>query len=310
MTAELTLPPALNMERLIELALATCASPETRRMYSVQLRKFIASGLPLNREGVALHIQRERDAGKGGSTLISATAAIRKLAGEAQIRGLMSLDELNQIKSVSVGTVYKSAAGVWLTLRQVERLLGLPDRSGYWGCRDACLLSVMLGCGLRRAEMASLKWPAYHSRDGRPCIHVIGKGSKSRVLPVPEWAITDIDAWQTRRLTSPPRFDADNRYLLSTRSDMNHNYITGGLAADTIHKIVYDYGQRLGVNLAPHDLRRTLAQMLRKAGAPLEQIQYTLGHENIATTVLYLGSKLELGKGLAAVDLIKLNSTD
>jgi hypothetical protein len=49
--------------------------------------------------------------------------------------------------------------------------------------------------------------------------------------------------------------------------------------------------------------------MLRKSGAHLEQIQYTLGHQNVSTTVLYLGSVLELAPGLAAVDTLKITST-
>lgn len=310
MTTDLIpLPPALDMDRLIDLALATCASPQTRRMYKSQLRKFISTGLPLNREGVALHLQSERDAGKSGSTLLSASAAIRKLATEAQVRGLMSKDELAQILSVPVGRTYKPNTGVWMTIAETEAFLALPDRSSFWGKRDACLLSLMLGCGLRRAEMAALEWDAYHSRDGRMCVHVLGKGNKTRTLPVPTWAVADIDAWQAVCRDMPPQpvlASIRHANLLQYRP-VDPRYVLGGVNTDWVYLTVQDYGNRIGLSLSPHDLRRTLAQLLRKAGAMLEQIQYTLGHEDISTTVLYLGSKLELAPGMAAVDLLTIS---
>ncbi len=304
------LPPALTVPRLIEMALATCASPHTRRMYGVQLRKFIESGHPLNREGVALHIQQQRDAGLSGSTLITTMAAIRKLASEALIRGLMSQQEFSEINSVSVGRIHKSNTGVWMTIDQTKSLLSLPDRSTWYGQRDACLLAIMLGCGLRRAEMSGLKWEDYHSRDGRMCIHVKGKGNKTRTLPVPLWAQPDMDAWQvTSQTPSPsPKFYKYANITAYTREFLAH-YVLGGLSPNGLYVIVQDYAKQIGLDLSPHDLRRTLAQLLRKSGAMLEQIQYTLGHENISTTVLYLGSKLELSPGVAAVDLLAISNT-
>lgn len=307
------LPPALDMDRLIDLALATCASIQTRRMYKSQLRKFIATGLPLNREGVALHLQSQRDAGKGGSTLLSAMAAIRKLCSEAHIRGLMSTDELGQINAIPIGRTYKPSTGVWMTVEQAQAFLELPDRATYWGRRDACLLSIMMGCGLRRAEMASVPWDAYHSRDGRMCLHVLGKGRKVRTLPVPTWAYADIEAWrETITTQSPPPLKWSRWENLTPYRDggkpLDKSLIMGGLSGNLLYNLVATYGKRLDLDLSPHDLRRTLAQLMRKAGCMLEQIQYTLGHEDIATTILYLGSKLELSPGVAAVDSLKLTA--
>ena len=53
---------------------------------------------------------------------------------------------------------------------------------------------------------------------------------------------------------------------------------------------------QIQVELAPHDLRRTYANLSRKAGAQLEQIQLTLGHESLSTTERYLGSELDFGQ--------------
>jgi site-specific recombinase XerD len=303
-------PVLSDMERLVELTVATCASPETRRMYGVQMRKFLATGLPLNREGVALHLQQQREAGKSPATILSAMSAIRKLVEEARVRGLLTPDEAEQIRSLHAGKLHKTRMGTWLTVAQVQQLGSLPDRASYWGKRDACLLACMIGCGLRRTEMATLKWDNYASRDGRMCfVDIMGKGQRRRTLPVPAWAQPDVDAWYSASRNPP---DARDRAGNGGSLQGAHlrpralEYVLGGISSDAIHDIVSWYGRQLGLDIAPHDLRRTLAQMLRKAGAPLEQIQFTLGHSHVGTTVIYLGSKLELEPGLAAVDMIAL----
>lgn len=70
--------------------------------------------------------------------------------------------------------------------------------------------------------------------------------------------------------------------------------------------LVKSYAEKLEIDIRPHDLRRTLAHLMRKAGAPIEQVQLTLGHASVKTTELYLGGKLEIGKGEAGVDRIRM----
>jgi integrase/recombinase XerD len=296
--------PLEAMERLVELTIATCASPETRRAYRSQLMTFLQSGHPLNREGVALYIQGRRDAGATSATILSATTAIRKLANEALVRKLMSRDEYEEIHSIKPGKHYATRAGLWLTVPQAEALLALPDRSKYLGKRDACLLATMLGCGLRRSEMANLKWDRYQKREGRSCwVDINGKGGKRRTIPIPSWAQPDIDAWKYTAENETPQTDA---YGDHWNGHHDLSYVAGGLKHDTVQWIINGYGEKIGLKLNPHDLRRTLSQMMRRAGADLEQIQYTLGHESIETTVRYLGSVIELAPGMAAVDRIQL----
>jgi site-specific recombinase XerD len=294
-----------SMDELIGMVIATCVSAQTRRAYRAQLVKFMTSGLPLNREGVALFLQSERDNGNGYATMGILVAAIRKLATEAQMRGLMTFEELSLIKSVKPGKQYKTRAGHWLTANQAFDLLDVPDRSTYWGKRDAAILSLMLGCGLRRAEMAAMRWTHYQTREDRPClVDFKGKGDKLRTIPVPTWAQEDVDAWRVAQQQEPPAPEYSLRHL-ERRRPRDTQFIAGGMTGMTVHRLVSYYGHRAGHTLAPHDLRRSLAQMLRKSGAPLEQIQATLGHESIETTALYLGSKLELERGKASVDQLR-----
>jgi integrase len=295
------------VEKLIEHALSTCVSDMTRRIYRTQMYGFFRSGYRLDREGVANYLQQRREQNASSPTLESITAALRKLAREALIRKLLSREEYDGIVDLKPGKSHRTGMGLWLTVPQAEQLLSLPDRNTLTGRRDACILGVMLGCGLRRAEIAELPWECYQSREGRMCfVDFKGKGNKRRTVPVPEWLVSDLEAWK-RDCDTSREFFQGGWYLV----EMDRKLVAGGLKPDTIHKLTNEYGIKMGIPLLnPHDLRRTLARMLRKAGANLEQIQHMLGHESIETTTIYLGSVIELAPGLAAIDKLKLERQD
>ncbi|NJM39666.1 MAG: site-specific integrase [Anaerolineae bacterium] len=81
-------------------------------------------------------------------------------------------------------------------------------------------------------------------------------------------------------------------------------YPTSTAADQEVYRIVKRYADQLNLDLAPHDLRRTYAKLSRSAGAELEQIQLTLGHQSLSTTERYLGTDLNLKK--APSDLIEI----
>ncbi|HEY2845449.1 MAG TPA: tyrosine-type recombinase/integrase, partial [Bryobacteraceae bacterium] len=86
--------------------------------------------------------------------------------------------------------------GNWLSLRQAQALLSAPDITTVRGLRDRAILAVLLGCGLRRSEMAELKFTHLQQRDGRWCIvDLVGKHGRVRTAPMPAWVKVGIDAW-------------------------------------------------------------------------------------------------------------------
>jgi integrase len=278
---------ATGIETLIPAALATCAKAETRRVYRVALQRFASTGLPLNRDGLARHLQQLRERGLSSASVGVTVAAVRKLAEHALTRGMITADEFEQLLTVGPGRVSESRAGLPLTANQVIRYLALPDPSTYWGKRDACILALMVGCGLRRAEMSGLKWDQVRSREGWLClVDVVGNGG-ARTIPVPVWAKVYADTWYAASRQEPPPVPYSLRHMERTRP-RDHRYIAGGMRADAVHALVQRYGRQLGYDLTPNDLRRTLARLLRNAGAPLEQIQYTLGHQTMAATLIWL----------------------
>jgi integrase len=86
--------------------------------------------------------------------------------------------------------------GNWLSVQQAQRLLNAPDVSAPKGLRDRAILAVLLGCGLRRSEVAALTMGYVQQRDGRWCIvDLVGKHGRVRTVPMPAWAKVAIDAW-------------------------------------------------------------------------------------------------------------------
>src|SRR4029077_4932010 len=115
---------------------------------------------------------------------------------EAADNGLLApelaagIARVRSAKSVGIRT------GNWLSVRQAQSLLNTPDISTVRGLRDRAILAVLLGCGLRRSEVAALTFAHVQQRDGRWCIvDLVGKHSRVRTVPMPTWVKVAIDAW-------------------------------------------------------------------------------------------------------------------
>ena len=88
--------------------------------------------------------------------------------------------------------------GNWLTAEQSWNLLQEPDLQRLKGRRDKAILALMLGCGLRRGEVASLRLDHLQLREDHWVIaDLIGKAAHIRTVPVPGWVKSTIDGWTT-----------------------------------------------------------------------------------------------------------------
>jgi len=88
--------------------------------------------------------------------------------------------------------------GNWLTVDQSKTLLGEPPADHLRGKRDRAILALLIGCGLRRAELVGLRTQDFQVREERWVIaDLIGKGKHIRTVPVPIWAKRAVDGWIT-----------------------------------------------------------------------------------------------------------------
>src|SRR5579863_1946022 len=190
-------------EKLKTLVLDSVSSPITKRVYNMALDEFLAWFQQAPRPGFtkatvsAWRVSLEAR-GLGSSSIIVRMSAIRKLAAEAADNGLLAPElaaGIARVKSVkSVGI----RVGNWLSQRQAQTLLNAPDITNVSGLRDRAILAVLLGCGLRRSEVAALTFGHIQQRDGRWCIvDLVGKHGRVRTAPMPTWVKVTIDAWSS-----------------------------------------------------------------------------------------------------------------
>jgi site-specific recombinase XerD len=226
------------------------------------------------------------------STINVRLAAVRRLAYEASDTGLLSPDLAAGSRRVKGAKRLGVRIGNWLTVDQSMTLLGGPPADHLRGKRDRAILALLIGCGLRRAELVGLGTQDFQVREERWVIaDLIGKGKHIRTVPVPFWAKRAVDEW-----TAASGINSGTIFRRVSRLDK----ISGaGITAKAIWHVVKAAAQRADIkNLAPHDLRRTCARLCHLAGGELEQIQFLLGHTSVQTTERYLGCKQKLSQAV------------
>jgi integrase len=130
------------------------------------------------------------------STINVRLAAVRRLAYEAADTGLLSPELVAGIRRVKGVPQLGRRVGNWLTAAEGQQLLSGFDCATLRGKRDAAMLSVLLGCGLRRSEVAGLKISDIQRREDRWAIlDLVGKAGHVRTVPVPAWVKSTVDAW-------------------------------------------------------------------------------------------------------------------
>src|SRR6201998_855004 len=190
-------------EKLKTLVLDSVSSPITKRVYNMALNEFLAWFQQAPRPGFtkatvsAWRVSLEARA-LGSSSIIIRMSAIRKLAAEAADNGLLAPELAAGIARVKSAKTQGIRVGNWLSLRQAQALLSAPDITTVRGLRDRAILAVLLGCGLRRSEVAALTFAHLQQRDGRWCIvDLVGKHGRIRTTPMPNWVKNAIYAWAT-----------------------------------------------------------------------------------------------------------------
>jgi hypothetical protein len=202
---ELTVVEKANeWRRMKSLVLDSVSSPITKRVYNMALDEFFGWYAQEPRPGFtkatvsAWRVTLE-ERGLGSSSIIVRMSAIRKLAVEATDNGLLAPELAAGIQRVKSAKSIGVRAGNWLSLKQAQALLNAPDISTLKGLRDRAIIAVLLGCALRRSEVAALTMAHVQQRDGRWCIvDLYGKHGRVRTIPMPVWVKVAMDAWTAR----------------------------------------------------------------------------------------------------------------
>jgi len=178
--------------------------------------------------------------------------------------------------------------GNWLTIEQAKGLLQEQPCEGLRAKRDRAILAILIGCGLRRAELVGLKAQDFQIREEHWVIaDLIGKGKHIRTVPVPVWVKRALDCWTAAaEITGGTIFRRVNRMGKLWGS---------GITPKAIWHVVKAAATRAGISkFAPHDLRRSLRPVLslKRRGAGANPI--SARPRTVQTTERYLGCKQKL----------------
>jgi site-specific recombinase XerC len=194
----LTIP---ELEQSKTAVLNTLASQHSRRSYEYAMERFIAwycsePRLTFNRSVVVKYRSFLERLSLSAATINLHLSAIRRLADESAESGWLSPEHAIGIRRVKGVKRLGRKMGNWLTQNQAQELVNAAPKDSLRGWRDAAMLGLLLGCGLRRSEVVGLNLDQLQSREGRwVIVNLVGKGKRLRTVPVPSWSKELLNAW-------------------------------------------------------------------------------------------------------------------
>ena len=218
----------------------------------------------------------------------------RKLSARSQARKLIALRQLfkfckaerlcpeNPTEDVDLPRFGRKLP-VFLTVEEVDHLLGAPDRKSDRGARDGAMLETLYATGLRVSELVKLRLADVNFDAGY--LVTMGKGKKERLVPLGEVALASLRGYVE---TARPRFV---RVQLPARAGdaLFLTRLGRRMTRQGFWKLLGRYAIAAGIRkaISPHKLRHSFATHLVERGADLRAVQAMLGHADIGTTEIY-----------------------
>lgn len=275
-------------EFLTWLVIERGRAPKTIEAYRRDLTSYFTW---LDRRGLGLGSANDQDlvdwlndrraAGRAASTIARESAAVRSFHRWVASEGMVGNDPTAGLEIPKVPMGLPKA----LSESEITALLDVVDVASPAGHRDAAMLEVLYGGGLRISELVGLSLNDV-DLDGR-LLRVFGKGSKERVVPIGTMAWNALVAWfgpGGRPEMEPERWkhrSDSEAVLLNSRG--------GRLSRQGAWGVVKKHGAAagLGTKLSPHVLRHSCATHMLDHGADIRVVQELLGHASITTTQVY-----------------------
>ncbi|MEN9214302.1 MAG: tyrosine-type recombinase/integrase [Gloeomargarita sp. DG02_4_bins_56] len=214
------------------------------------------------------------------ATVNKQLAALRGVLRECWRLGLLSAEDYHRTIDIPTVKGQRLLRGRVLSEAEVTALLHLcQQENSTAGCRDATLLGLLVGSGLRRAEVVALQVQDYDPGEKRLRVRA-GKGNKDRLVYVAPGA----DVWLARWLTLRGRAAG----ALLCPVNRWGQVVPRALTEQAVLHILSKRGRQAGIAaFSPHDLRRTFISNLLDAGVDMATVQKLAGHAHIQTTVRY-----------------------
>jgi integrase/recombinase XerD len=235
----------------------------------------------------AFLMQLETTRGNSAATRNARLAAIRSLFRYASLRApehAALISRVLQIQPKRTATTIVS----FLTPGELDALLAAPDRATWHGRRDHALLVFAAQTGLRVSELTGLTIGDAHLGAG-PHAYCHGKGRKDRATPLTPHTVGVLTTW----LAEQPPSTAGPLFATRAGTPLSRDAVEHLVArhAATAARICPTLQAK---KITPHTLRHTAAMNLLHAGVDITVIALWLGHEDPATTRVYLHADMAL----------------
>jgi integrase/recombinase XerC len=223
-------------------------------------------------------LARRRNDGLSSRSLMRALASARSFARFLERTGTGSAAALTAIRGPKVPRGLPKPVAAGPARHVVDPATRAGDEREPWVlARDAAVLALLYGCGLRIAEALALKREEAPV-DGRRAVTVLGKGGKMRTVPV----IPSVSAALEDYLRTCP-------WSLKPSGPLFVGLKGGPLSARIVQRAMQEIRGALGLpdSATPHALRHSFATHLLGRGGDLRAIQELLGHSSLSTTQIY-----------------------
>ncbi|CAN5294999.1 tyrosine recombinase XerC [soil metagenome] len=220
-------------------------------------------------------LAKRRNNEVGSRSLARQLSAIRSLFQYLERQGILRNPALAAVRSPKISHTLPKPLSADAAGRLIQADALSSDEAPAWvAARDAAVLTLLYGCGLRISEALGLT-PAQARRDP---FTVTGKGNKTRIVPVLPIARAAVE----RYIALHPR-------PLDPRAPLFRGVKGGTLNARNVQLLIERLRGALGLpdSATPHALRHSFATHLLGGGADLRTIQDLLGHASLSTTQIY-----------------------
>lgn len=214
-------------------------------------------------------------------------SAIKSVALNAWRNKQIDLDQFQRIKSLKQRRIFRAPSGRAISPEESSSLIRSQNKNSLRTIRNRAIFFLMLGCGLRRAEVCDLKLKQVSIKN--KSAKIIGKGNKERTIYFPTAVLEVLKNWLDARSLNKEEIDAgfvfgriDNRQRLHLDIPLDPSSITR-----IVEKLVSETDNLEG-RLTPHDLRRTFATRLISKNVDIVEVQKLMGHASVATTGNYV----------------------
>ena len=206
-------------------------------------------------------------------------SALRRVLLEAYRLDLMEATDYTKAVDLPNISAQSEARGRALTSKEIAALLKTCDSRSAIDVRDAAILVILRGTGIRRAELVKLELSDFNPKEGALEVRK-SKGGKSRRVYLPTEAIAFVEKWLLVRGREPGSLFC--RIRKGGRLQLDHMH------PDAIWRILQKRGEMAGVeSFSPHDFRRTFCSDLLEAGVDIVTVQKLAGHASPITTAKY-----------------------